>query len=505
MRLGIDVETVPEPPEGYLPSFLIRDEIEVHLLMPQGQTKPPTAWTGLLDKPILHTVNFKTVAEADRFGDAAEFNITSKSENEEGWSVARFFPAYQQFDEQTAPDASALSIDERHVAAAYAAGAGAVEVDAIVTNRATASRTDVGDNDIVIALTPEDAVALVGHYLRVTSNPIVNVGVSQLIGGGILTTTESTGTVVNSYLWGVTSAMPYFDVSVEIIGSAQGGPKVAEALQSVHIRLARAARALDHMLAALSNRLDQRRADVVEAAAEAFDSELLYLSAAFDIYGRLYRTLIDPSIDMDDVRDSLDSRAFIAKHLRPQYDESLLGDVVRLQVYAWVCKQLRNHIHKGILQVVPQAGRRYGNATNVALMLGGVQELAPGADNGMKQDHYDGLGVWMADPSSIFGDQAMAADLATAGFTLMGAALEYVEAFTKLVLRNKPAALTNNESAAEQQLSGDATPPADTGSASAPSRFLGCVEAQPGEVEPPPPERARFHRAIFGWHPASMK
>jgi hypothetical protein len=191
MQLEVDVETVPKPPEGYLARFLTREEIEVHLLIPQGQTEPPAAWAELLDKPIVHTVNFTTVAEAGRFGDAAEFQITTKSDKEEGWSVARFFPVFQQFDEKTAPaDAPALTLDERHVAAAYAAGAGAVKVDAIVTNRATASRTDVGDNDIVIAVTPEDAVAPIGHYLRVTSNPIVGVEVSQLIGGGILTTTE---------------------------------------------------------------------------------------------------------------------------------------------------------------------------------------------------------------------------------------------------------------------------------------------------------------------------
>ena len=50
MRLGIDVETVPEPPDGYVLGFLTRDEIEVHLLMPQGQTEPPAAWSELLDK-----------------------------------------------------------------------------------------------------------------------------------------------------------------------------------------------------------------------------------------------------------------------------------------------------------------------------------------------------------------------------------------------------------------------------------------------------------------------
>jgi len=123
----------------------------------------------------------------------------------------------------------------------------------------------------------------------------------------------------------------------------------------------------------------------------------------------------------------------------------------------------------------------------------------------MNQDHYDALGVWIADPVSIFGTPAVVADLATASFTLMGAALEYVEAFTKLILRNRPAGVTTLELGAEEQESSDATQPADTGCASTPRRFLGCVEAQPGEIEPPPPERARFHRAIFGWHPASMK
>ena len=64
------------------------------------------------------------------------------------------------------------------------------------------------------------------------------------------------------------------------------------------MRLARAARSLDEMLAALSNRVDgNRRADVIEVAAEAFDRELLYLAAAFDIYGRRYPLPIDSTRD----------------------------------------------------------------------------------------------------------------------------------------------------------------------------------------------------------------
>ncbi|AEF34768.1 conserved hypothetical protein [Mycolicibacter sinensis] len=507
LRLGIDVETIPEPPDGYLADFLTREEIEVHLLMPQGREHPLEAWARLLGNPVLHTVNFTTVAEAGRFADAAEFHITIRSEREEGWSNARFFPMLQQLDDQTATaDSPILSIDERHTAAAYAAGAGAVELDAIVTNRATANRTDVGDNDIVIAVPPDDAVALIGHYLRVTSNPIVAISRGQLLGGGTWETTESTGTIVNSYLWGVASAMPYFDFAASLAGGAQGGPKAAEAFQSILIRLGRAARALDHLLAALSNPLDKRHEDVVEAAAEAFDRELLYLAAAFDIYGRLYVWLLDPSQELKKIRNqSLDSRDFIKKQVKTQYDESLLADVVRLQKYAWVCKQLRNHVHDGILDVVPQPGRRYGNATTVALMLSSISDFAPEAGN-LDRDHYDGLGVWLADALTPFSSKTMVADLATAGFTLMGAALGYVEAFTKLIIRNKPAVAIAAEKAAEQagaDQDGDAESP-HTSPLPRPSRFLGCVQAQPGETEPPLPKKAQFHKAIFGWHPETM-
>jgi hypothetical protein len=151
--------------------------------------------------------------------------------------------------------------------------------------------------------------------------------------------------------------------------------------------------------------------------------------------------------------------------------------VTRLQVYTWACKQLRNHIHGGIPPVDQHPGRNYGNTKNVALNLGAIPELMPAADNGMKQDHFDALGVWQTEPVRFFDSPSLVADLATAGFVLLGAALEYVEAFTKLLLRNKPKAAT------------------------APSPLLGSVQAQPGEVEPPPPEKAPFHRALFGWHP----
>ena len=456
----------------------------MHLLIPKGQ-EASTGWSELRHEPYCHTVNFTTVAGAGRFADAVEFSVsTARGETYRAWSKARFFAVYQQLDEQDAGvDLSPLALGQRQRAAACAAAAGAVGVDAIVTTAPTAGRSDVADNDVVISLTPEEAVPLIGHYLRVTSNPIVVVERAGFLGGGGWETTESTATVVNLYDWGTVSGLPYFDAASSFAAAAKGGPESAEAFKSIRMRLSRAARAFDHLLAALSNPLDgKRKEDVAEAAAEAFDRELLYLAAAFDIYGWVYQAMIDPSVDRRKARGSLDSRAFVDDEVRTRYPESVLSDVTRLRVYAWLCKQLRNHIHDGILAVDAHPGRSYGNTTNVALNLGLIPELAPGADNEMTQDHYDAPGVWQPEPLSLFTGSRMVADLATTGFTLIRAALEYIEAFTKLIVRNTPA-----------------------NAASPPSAFLGCVQARPGEVEPPPPPRAVFYQALFGLHPTASQ
>jgi hypothetical protein len=125
-------------------------------------------------------------------------------------------------------------------------------------------------------------------------------------------------------------------------------------------------------------------------------------------------------------------------------------------------------------------------------------ELAPGADNDMTQAHYDALGVWQTEPVSFFEGSSMVADLATTGFTLMRTGLEYVEAFTKLIIRNKPQRTLDAESAVADE---DSTRSSEPETSSMPNRFLGCVQAQPGEVEPPPPENAVFYSSMFGWHP----
>jgi hypothetical protein len=478
LRLGIDTTTVAMPPDGYLSRFFGRDEIDVQLLVPAGEEVPP-AWMAALHEPLVHQIGFTSIEDAPKELDTRYF--WTKTETDGEWSNTRvhFFDVYQHLDARTAPiDAYPLTIQQRHHAAAYAAASAALGIDAIVTNAPTALRSDVADNDVVASVAPDDAVALIGHYLRMTHNPKVDVQRGQLVGGGTWERTESTATLANLYDWGVVSAMTYFDVFPHV--AARGGDlETASALKSIRTRLCRAARALDEMLAALSNRVDgNQRADVIEVAAEAFDRELLYLAAAFDIYGRRFPLLIDPTRDPSRFRFSLDGRGYVNDHLAKEYDATALADVTRLHVYAGVCKVLRNHIHDGILPVDQHPGRPYGNSMSIALNLDAMPELAPGASSGMEQEHFDALGVWQADAAEAFGTPTMVADLATAGLTLMSAGLGLIEAFTKLIVRNKPQTATS------------------------PSPLLGCVQALPGETEPPLPERAVFHSALFGYHSA---
>jgi hypothetical protein len=477
LRLGIDTTTMPVPPDGYLSRFFGRDEIDVQLLLPEGKEIPP-AWTEVLHEPLVRQVGFTSIENAGRELDTVYFWIKTETEQETSNTRAHFFDVYQHLDAQTAPAADPIAIEQRHHAAAYAAAAAALGIDAIVTNARTTGRSDVADNDVVASITPDEAVAVIGHYLRITENPKVEVRRGALMGGGTWEMTESTATTANLYDWGVVSAMPYFEI-FSALATNQGDMETVNALRSIHVRLARASRALDKMLAALSNPVvGSRRADVIETAAEAFDRELLYLAAAFDIYGRRYLLLVDPTRDPSKFRLSLDARGYLTDHVNKEYDASALAEVTRLHVYTGVCKILRNHIHDGILPVDQHPGRSYGNSVSIALNLNAMPELAPGANNGLAQDHFDSLGVWKADPTELFGSPVMVADLATAGFTLMSTGLALVEAFTKLILRNKPQ------------------------SATAPSPLLGCLPAPPGWTEPPPPERAAFHKALFGWHTA---
>lgn len=476
LRLGIDVVAIPAPPDRTFSTFLDRDELDIQLLVPKG-TEVPKAWVQALPEAPVRQIGFTTVAEASRHLDTVEFRVTTESEEQWGWTIAHFFPVYQQLDEQLAtPGAEPVTLEQRNRAAAYAAAASSVGIDAIVTTAPTVGRCDVADNDIVASVPPDDAVALIGHHLRITSNPVVQVLRGGLAGGGSWEQTESTATIENFYDWGVGARMPYFDCLHLIFAPLTGGPEVVAAVNSMRVRLCRATRALDQLLAALSNPISgNRSADIVEAAAEAFDRQLLYLAAAFDIYGRRFLLMIDPTRDPKRYRLSLDAGGYVTEHLAREYPADELAEVERLHTYAGVCKVLRNHIHDGILPVDQHPGRGYGSAKNIALNLDAMPELLPGANPKLTQDHYDSLGVWRADPTTVFGAQHTVADLATAAVTLMSAGTGLIEAFTELILRNKPMA------------------------ASAPHAILGCVQTLPGEAQPQPGERELFYRSLFAW------
>jgi hypothetical protein len=109
-----------------------------------------------------------------------------------------------------------------------------VGIDVIVTNAPTAGRCDVADNDVVASVSPDDAVALVGHYLRMTENPIVDVQRGALVGGGSWEMTESTATTANLYDWGVVSAMTYFDC-FPFIATREGDLETVNALNGSRV------------------------------------------------------------------------------------------------------------------------------------------------------------------------------------------------------------------------------------------------------------------------------
>lgn len=481
LQLGIDVETVPEP-DGLLAGYLGRDEIDVQLFVQDG-VDVPAAWTAALPNATVVRHAFAGVPAAWPMMAAISVGYYAEGANGHAGGEAKFIPGYQLADQQASPaNAAPLTTGQRHRIAALTAVAAELDVDAVVTAAPNADRADVADNDIVANIAPNDAVALIGHYLRMTSNLVVDVQRGALAGdAGSWQTTTSTGTAENLYDWGILSQMSFFQI-FEIIAVHQADDATVTALKSIRVRLARAARALDHLLALLSNPLNgQRKSDVVEAVAEAFDRELLYLAAAFDIYGRRYPILVDPTRNPKNYRFSMDGQGYIRDHVEKEYDAGHLADVQRLHVYATVCKVIRNHIHDGILPVNQHPGRSHGSTMNIALNLNAMPELLPGStevDARLEQAHYDALGAWEVDSTDVSGSPAKVADLATAGVTLLSAGLGLIEAFTKLILTNTPKTAT------------------------APSPLLGSVPMPPGWTQPPPHERAVLYGALFGYHPA---
>ncbi|WP_244881104.1 hypothetical protein [Tsukamurella pseudospumae] len=196
LRLGIDVTTIPAPPPGEFSTFFGRNEIEFQLLVPRG-SEIPDAWMDVLADPLVRQIGFTTIEEATRHLDTVEFWVATDSEHRRSRARAHFFPVYQQLDQQSHTQGETITVEQRNRAAAYAAAAAVVGIDVIVTAAPTVGRSDVADNDTVASVTPGDAVALIGHHLRMTNNPVVQVRSGRLPGGGTWTETESAATIEN--------------------------------------------------------------------------------------------------------------------------------------------------------------------------------------------------------------------------------------------------------------------------------------------------------------------
>ena len=72
LRLGIDTTTVLVPPDGYLPRFFGRDEIDVQLLVPVGE-EVPMAWASALHEPLVREVGFTSIENTGRELDTRYF------------------------------------------------------------------------------------------------------------------------------------------------------------------------------------------------------------------------------------------------------------------------------------------------------------------------------------------------------------------------------------------------------------------------------------------------
>jgi hypothetical protein len=166
---------------------------------------------------------------------------------------------------------------------------------------------------------------------------------------------------------------------------------------------------------------------------------------------------------------------FLDKTLLPSYPSPIdTDDVESGQKFAHVCATLRNQIHASVLPSGHYLSRSYGSAKTVALDLTGIEYFDPDHTT-LEQDQIDRLGVWWADPSDVFASPTCVADLATVATTLMVTALEYIDAFSKLIMCHTPVGHPNAHA------------------------ILGAAPATSAPL-PAPSEEELYHRKLFGLH-----
>ncbi|WP_370185133.1 hypothetical protein [Rhodococcus wratislaviensis] len=468
----MDLRTLGADPDSFIEAVQIlrRPEVTPLLLVHRGDDADVAArWMAALETDELHTIGYTDRESSGRIADSLEFWVrTTKGGEAVASRRCGFFDVYALLDENEST-VGGLTQDERWRTAALASTALRLGIDALVSTASTVGRSDVADNDLVAMIRPEELHAIFGHYLRMTGNLIV-----KHTREGMGTEIERAPSVADLYHYGIDSYLPCLSL-VQLTARLQGDAAVVSEVHSVFTRLRRAARAVDEVLAALSRTNGQGAptVDTVEHVSEAFDRELLYLTAAFDTYGRLFRRLLDPGDNLRNGARSLHSKKLIDDYIEPNYPDHPALDAVRaLQPYAFTCATLRNRIHESVLPTGAYLTRSYGGASTVAIDLSEIDKLE------LDQDHVDRLGVWMSTPpNALLAPSRPVSDMATTAIGLLTAGLEYIDAFSRLILCTPPAAA-----------------PRANG-------LLGAAPATPEEQIPRSPEE-QFYRDFFGWDSA---
>jgi hypothetical protein len=471
MVVGLDLRTLGLNPADYgdLVHVLRRNELSPKLfLFVDDDPQLADEWMRVCEVGERYVIDYTDPQSANRFQGALEFGVsTMRGDERWEWHNCRTFDVYSVIDGHDAPT-SDVGLEDRIRAAVLAAAGYGLGTDVIVTLAPTVGRADVGDNDIVTTVTPEDLHPVFGHYLRMTGNR--TVAEHRSFGQTISVVQKmEPPSLTEMYDIGLYSLLGWLDMFRNGVAERLGNAEAVAEIDTVRLRIRRAARALDEVIAALSrtNGLGAPSPDTIEFVSEAFDRELLYLIAVFDGYGRAFVRWLDPTTGKD-LRKSLHSTKTLDDYVDPNYPSApQLTRIHELQRFAFACSQLRNRIHNAVQSTGSFTNRSYGSAQAIAIDFGQT-------DVELTQELVDRLGVWRTTPpNALLGPPTVVADIATAAVELFTASLEYVDLFTHLIMCNKPVSAPNAD-----QLLGKV---ADTG------------------FRPPPHPTEAHYRQLFGW------
>jgi hypothetical protein len=148
----------------------------------------------------------------------------------------RTFDIYSMIDAQHSPTTD-LSADDRIRAAVLAAAGYGLGTNVIVSLGPTVGRADVGDNDIVTTVSPDDLHPVFGHYLRMTGNRTV----AEYRSPGIVRTLQPPS-IREMYDIGLFSQLGWLDM-FRLVAPCLPNADAVAAIDTLRTRIRRAARA----------------------------------------------------------------------------------------------------------------------------------------------------------------------------------------------------------------------------------------------------------------------